>query len=321
MSKSSILVGDRFDYFACLPREVWGLILEVAPFVSLARSLAVSSTWRALVYESVTTFGGAEDAWLTDDALLRFTSLRALRLPKWSAESKRVKYYTLTATGMLRLVHITSLNLSGWDRRGTPLWAVSDDCISGLTRLKMLDLSSNQLITDAGITSLVNLETLDLSFLNRITDNGLKRLTNLTSLNLQSNRAISDAGIKELVKLVSLGLGSLDCNYENSITNEGIRHLTNLTSLNLQNNRCISDDGLRALTKLASLNLQRSYLVTEEGIKDLLNITSLNLSDNKNITIAAVRRLTNLKSLTLKRNRRWKEDWIGALPRVRCSRS
>jgi hypothetical protein len=118
------------NYLFDLPRDVWRVILQNLSFLSLIRLVTVSSLWRELVYESVTSFeiesqempaewmeyapdyanqlNGYENADLTDAALTRFRSLKRLRVVRPSGDKS-----LLTDAGLKGLLGLETLFLLG----------------------------------------------------------------------------------------------------------------------------------------------------------------------------------------------------------------
>ncbi|KAI9393859.1 hypothetical protein POPTR_005G011600v4 [Populus trichocarpa] len=187
---------------------------------------------------------------------------------------------------------LKSLDLSANQLTGSGLKVLS----SRLKRLENLDLSGNQCNDSifSSITGFSSIKSLDLSF-NEVTGSGLKvlssRLKRLENLDLSDNQC-NDSIFSSLSGFSSLK--SLDLSY-NEVTGSGLKVLSSrlkrLENLDLSYNQC-NDSIFSSLTGFSSLkylNLSRNQLTgSSTGINSfqvlasgLRNLEELHLSDNK----------------------------------------
>lgn len=192
----------------------------------------------------------------------------------------------------------------------------SDDlkALAGLTALKELDLSANQIEDLTTLSSLTSLEKLDLSgnvidgaqmagkdpdkyyFITDVTP--LAKLTNLTELCLSNNKVLPDLSpLAGLAKLETLDIESFDRFDGNLKTVAGISSLKHLNA-GVYGDRptmLTNDDlaGLSEMTGLESLDISGSGLVDDiSALSGLINLKYLDAS------VTAVKDLTPLKNLT-----------------------
>lgn len=78
---------------------------------------------------------------------------------------------------------------------------ITNNGISLLTNLKILDISDNVDITDEGIKNLTNLYKLNIENTKKINGYGLRGIKNLELLNIKNNKNVRDEDIKGLVNL------------------------------------------------------------------------------------------------------------------------
>jgi internalin A len=185
-------------------------------------------------------------------------------------------------TGLEYATNLASLNLGeffyywNWppELRTNQIQDISP--LSGLTRLKSLDLSNNQITDISALSGLTALESLAI-YNNQIADiSALSGLSNLTSLDLEHNQ------ITDLTPLSGL---------------------TNITSLELSSNPITSTSALSTLTGLESLSLSRSGLTTIPALTDLPNLTFLDLVGNQITDISNLSGMPAIETVTLFGNR------------------
>jgi hypothetical protein len=161
-NECSMNIGPELplDYYY-LPRDVWIYILQKLKFRVLVEFTTVSSTWREMVYEGITSFDGLEADWLDDAYLERCPNLKVLDL-------RCVDCWAVTNAAVQRLKHLTHLTLNCYD-------SITDAGIQRLTNLLTLGFSNNCSVTNAGVAGLQPLTALDLSESSVITDEALSR--------------------------------------------------------------------------------------------------------------------------------------------------
>ncbi len=148
--------------------------------------------------------------------------------------------------------------------------------LSGLTKLKSLDLSNNQITDISALSGLTELETLTL-YNNQITDiSALSGMANLTSLDMEQNQ------ITDITPLSGL---------------------TGLKSLVLSSNRITGTSALSTLTGLESLTLSRSGLTEIPALTDLPNLKFLDLVGNQITDISGLSGMPAIETVTLFGNR------------------
>uniref|UniRef100_A0A3N7F2R1 Leucine-rich repeat-containing N-terminal plant-type domain-containing protein n=1 Tax=Populus trichocarpa TaxID=3694 RepID=A0A3N7F2R1_POPTR len=203
---------------------------------------------------------------------------------------------------------LKSLDLSANQLTGSGLKVLS----SRLKRLENLDLSGNQCNDSifSSITGFSSIKSLDLSF-NEVTGSGLKvlssRLKRLENLDLSDNQC-NDSIFSSLSGFSSLK--SLDLSY-NEVTGSGLKVLSSrlkrLENLDLSYNQC-NDSIFSSLTGFSSLkylNLSRNQLTgSSTGINSLRNLEELYLGFNKfnNSILSSLSGFSTLKSLDLSGN-------------------
>ncbi len=163
--------------------------------------------------------------------------------------------------------------------------------LSGLTRLKSLDLSNNQITDISALSGLTALETLTL-YNNQITDiSALSGLSNLTSLDLEHNQ------ITDITPLSGL---------------------TNLKSLELSSNRITGISALSTLTGLESLLLSRAGLTTIPALTDLPNLKFLDLVGNQITDISGLSGMPAIETVTLFGNRITNISALSGVPNLKA---
>lgn len=157
---------------------------------------------------------------------------------------------------------------------------LTDQILKKFPGLTYMNLSSNFNVTDDGISHLVKLEMLDLSTHIRpvgirITNDGIQHLTNLTNLNLWGNYKITKFPTK---RLNILSLRSIQPFH---IPTALIEECTNLTVLDLGHSRhCekrIEFQNLDNLVQLTSLDASHSPLIKPDQLLKMTNLTNLSI--------------------------------------------
>jgi len=168
--------------------------------------------------------------------------------------------------------------------------------LKNLSNLEELNLYENKIVDISPLLSLPKLKKLNLSR-NEITDLTLvSQLTGLTNLKLEYCNIFKSPSLAGLNNLKALDLMSNDIFYMDFIADlpEG------LEELNLQRNNIKNINNLNLLPGLKKLVLEGNNLKDISPIKNLKNLEELNLSDNKKIEdFSPLERLINLKKLDL----------------------
>ena len=175
--------------------------------------------------------------------------------------------------------------------------------LSGLTKLRALDLSGNQISDIAALSGLTNLRSLSL-YGNRITDiTALSGLTNLRTLELgyaqhSGNRITDITALSGLTSLTKLDLS------HNEITDiTALSGLTNLETLSINGTQITDITALSGLTNLTWLDLSNHRITDITALSGLTNLETLWLHGNRITDISPLLGLTNLRSLRLEYNR------------------
>jgi internalin A len=223
-------------------------------------------------------------------------------------------------TGLEYATNLTSLNLGEFfyyavwppELRTNQIEDISP--LSGLIRLKSLDLSHNQ-ITDisdlSNLTALVtlilynnqisnisalsglsNLTSLDLEH-NQITDiTPLSGLTSLTLLELTSNPIADTSPLSTMTGLESLSLGRAGLTRIPDLTN-----LPNLTFLDLVGNQITDISGLSGMPALFG-----NRITSIQGLSDVPNLKALGLGVNQITDVSGLSGVTSLQIVDLTNN-------------------
>jgi Leucine-rich repeat (LRR) protein len=169
--------------------------------------------------------------------------------------------------------------------------------LSGLTKLRGLQLGENRVTNISPFAGLINLQQLILN------DNGcsdisaLKNLTKLSDVNLAGN-GITDisalAGKPEMTSLV------LERNA--IVETDSLIAMVNLGTLNLQSNQVTSLKGLSGMTKLVILLLYDNKISDVSQLTSVTSLEYLILQMNSITDISALTGMTKLKGLNLLQN-------------------
>jgi Leucine-rich repeat (LRR) protein len=212
---------------------------------------------------------------------------------------------------------------------------LSDECVSCLTNLRLLNISLKEKVTDKSLIRLSSLTELNANSNGYVTGMSIKNLTNLTALYIGSTRSIDipESTLKYLTNLTKLNLSNV------SFSSQSIKHLDKLQILNiagtkintistltnltkLYTNELCSIDEILQLTKLSHLTIPGEFVLTDkvqqltslQGLTSLhiktpnltddtlikfSNLTALYLNETNLITDASIQRLTNLKILDM----------------------
>ncbi|KAI9393835.1 hypothetical protein POPTR_005G007900v4 [Populus trichocarpa] len=289
------------------------------------------------------------------------TTGRVIRLSLWDARDQSLGDWVLNASLFLPFKELQSLDLGynglvgcsenqGFEVLSSKLRKLevldlsenrfNDDksilsCFNGLSALKSLDLSDNQL-TGSGLkvlsSRLKKLENLDLSW-NQCNDSIFSSITGFSSLKslVLSANQLTGSGLKvlssRLQKLENLHLSRNQCN--DSIFSS-ITGFSSLKSLDLSYNELTgSSTGINSFQVLASAlrnleELRLSYNKLNDNILSFLSgfstLKSLDLSDNMFTGSTGLNGLRNLETLYLG-NTDFKEsiliESLGALPSLK----
>jgi internalin A len=166
--------------------------------------------------------------------------------------------------------------------------------LSGLVRLKSLDLSNNQITDISALSGLTALETLTI-YSNQIADiSALSGLSNLTSLDLEYNKITDVTPLAGLTGLKSLVLGS------NPLANTlALSTLTGLESLSLSRTGLTTIPALTNLPNLALLELVGNRITDISGLSGMKALETVTLFGNRITSIPALSDVPNLKALGL----------------------
>lgn len=219
-----------------------------------------------------------------------FTSLKHLIIGEFNILNDDVKLLT----------NLKTLNLE-YNK------TITQEGLCNLTRLRKLNLESNQHIID--LQKMSNLQWLNIRWSPIIRDNGIQTLTNLTHLDLFKNNNITDNGIRALTNLKTLNLST-----NKSITDIGIQNLTNITNLDLFDNKNISNKGIQHLMQLSALDIGHNYLIT--NISHFTNLRNLDLCCNHSIGPEQLKQLKLIK-LSLRENNMFADEDIAKLTSVK----
>jgi Leucine-rich repeat (LRR) protein len=150
--------------------------------------------------------------------------------------------------------------------------------LAGLTKLRVLNLSDNNISDITPLAGLTNLEELDLGR-NEITDlTPLKELTNLERLNLHINQISNIMPLAGLTNLELLHLGGGETEISDLTPLAG---LTNLEELELTSSKISDITPLKELTDLRVLNLWNNNISDITPLKGLTKLDALYLQFNK----------------------------------------
>ena len=203
--------------------------------------------------------------------------------------------------------------------------------LSGLTKLKVLDLADNKITAISALTGLTNLQTLDLRN-NDVTDTTrLSEMTHLKNLYVRGNANLDS--LKQLVKLTAAGtrvdiplprpvtfrdenlaaalqttldaLPDLALQPGDPIFPEDMAMLTDFDASNpTLGKEIVNLTGLETATKLTGLTLNGNEIASLTPLARLEALETLNLADNENISsISSLARLTALTDLNLSNNK------------------
>ena len=197
--------------------------------------------------------------------------------------------------------------------------------LSGLTKLKVLDLADNKITAISALSGLTTLQTLDLRN-NDVTDTTrLSEMTHLKNLYVRGNANLEN--LKQLVKLTEAGtrvditlprpvtfrdanlaaalqtaldaLPDLALQPDDPIFPEDMAMLTTFTA---SGQSIVNLTGLETATGLTTLNLSGNQIVSLSPLARLESLTNLNLSSNSISSLSSLLRLTGLTTLNLSEN-------------------
>jgi Leucine-rich repeat (LRR) protein len=181
--------------------------------------------------------------------------------------------------------------------------------VGALVRLKALDLSACNEITDKSceaIARLPRLETLKLPPESYLTDASLKVLSSVGTLThlIVSSLQVTDEGMKHVAKLTNLKV--LHVSGCESVTNEGIEALETLRNLEAfrASETKLGDAGLQSLVqscpKLSELHVDGCLQLSDVGVAALSRLHQLDVLciDRTAVTDASLRLVATIPSLT-----------------------
>jgi internalin A len=205
--------------------------------------------------------------------------------------------------------------------------------LSGLIRLKSLDLSNNQITDISALSGLTALETLTI-YSNQITDiSALSGLSNLTSLDMEYNKIADVTPLSGLTGLKSLvlssnpiantsalstltGLESLSLSRTGLTTIPALTDLPNLSFLELIGNQITDMSGLSGMKAIETVTLFGNRITSIPALSDVPNLKALGLGINQITDISGLSGLPNLIFLLLNRNRVETLDALTDLPKL-----
>ncbi|MBN2593125.1 MAG: leucine-rich repeat domain-containing protein [Sedimentisphaerales bacterium] len=229
-------------------------------------------------------------------------------------------------TGLEYATNLTSLNLGEFyyywvwppELRTNQIEDITP--LSGLTRLKSLDLSNNQISDISALSGMAALETLTL-YKNNITDiTALSGLSNLTSLDLERNQITNISPLSGLTNLTLLelnsnpiadtsplsmltGLESLSLSRVGLTTIPELTDLPNLKFLDLVGNQITDISGLSGMSAIESVSLFGNRITSISALSDVPNLKALGLGINQIADISGLSGLTSLNIVDLTNNR------------------
>jgi internalin A len=229
-------------------------------------------------------------------------------------------------TGLEYATNLTSLNLGEFyyywvwppELRTNQIEDITP--ISGLTRLKSLDLSNNQISDISALSGMAALETLIL-YKNNITDiSALSGLSNLTSLDLERNQITDISPLSGLTNLTLLelnsnpiadtlplsmltGLESLSLSRVGLTTIPELTDLPDLKFLDLVGNQITDISGLSGMSAIESVSLFGNRITSISALSDVPNLKALGLGINQITDISGLSGLTSLNIVDLTNNR------------------
>ena len=228
-------------------------------------------------------------------------------------------------TGLEYATNLTSLNLGEffyyavWPPELRTNQIVDISPLSGLTRLKSLDLSHNQITDISDLSNLTALETLIL-YNNQISDiSALSGLSNLTSLDLEHNQVTDIAPLSGLTSLTLLeltsnpiadtsplstmtGLESLSIGRAGLTQIPDLKSLPNLTFLDLVGNQITDISGLSGMPSIETVTLFGNRITTIQGLSDVPNLKALGLGVNQITDVSGLSGITSLQIVDLTNN-------------------
>ena len=175
--------------------------------------------------------------------------------------------------------------------------------LSGLTKLKVLDLADNKITAISALEGLTTLQTLDLRN-NNVTDTArLSKMTHLKNLYVRGNANLDSP--KQLVKLTAAGT-RVDITLPRPVTfrDENLAAalqttLDALPDLALQPGDPIFPEDMAMLTTFTASG---QSIVNLTGLETAINLTSLTLNGNEIASLTPLVRLVKLQTLNLANN-------------------
>ena len=223
------------------------------------------------------------------------TQLRELRVNNAGIENLLGLEYACNLEVLVLNTHLMTNQEGQWVRN-----TVSDlTPLSGLTSLKILELSRNQVQDISPLAGLLKLEELDLSD-NKIRDiSALHSLQHLKQLKLGENRQINDiSALSGLNNLEELDLGG------NTIRDlSGFKDLPRLKHLRLYFNNIRDIAPLGEIKSLQELYLNGNMIKDLTGLEKLNNLKWLEVNQNLIDDVSPLRSLHKLQMLDLSNNK------------------
>lgn len=171
--------------------------------------------------------------------------------------------------------------------------------INNLTRLEILNCSSNKITSLEDLGNSSTLKFLNCSFNNLTSLKGIENLSRLEILNCSDNIFLQSLEhIQNLTSLINLRCVQTkieSCNY--------LENLVNLTHLNISENKLSSLSGIQNLINLKYLQISSNKLDSLSGIENLINLVELNCSHNIIESLAELKDCTSLIKLNCSYNK------------------
>lgn len=286
-SESETTATEHNDHFyAQIPVDVWyAQIMRRLDVLSIHRFAAASLHF----IERCSETGALRPISAINACVRELCSVMQRYRQRYHSGQHHLEHLCVNNDLVLRFPQLVMLELDD------DVCCITDEALSQLRHLRLLNLSEDSRVTDASVQHLVRLRILLVGPHPHLSDASISRLTKLGKLDLSWNLGlVSDAGLSPLQARLMV----LDLSHNRAITDQALSLLTNLTELNLSNNPRISDCGLSPLTALQTLHLSANGRITDYALSALTGLTDLKLSGSP-VTDRGLGALTGLRCLRL----------------------